>query len=141
MVTGPPKNCRQCRLHVHVALGVLCCFALFVCLTLLASFFHLSFSIYNYIGLMPGLWSRGTVVVFLLNIFTTVLPVPMLKCMLYLWVAINQPASEHNLLDTERHKVRSYIHVRTQPVEHREAQSKIIHTRPNTTCWIQRGTK
>ena len=25
------------------ALGVLCCFALFVCLTLLASFFHLSF--------------------------------------------------------------------------------------------------
>ena len=36
--------------HVHVhtvtALGVLCCFALFVCLTLLASFFlpsHLSF--------------------------------------------------------------------------------------------------
>ena len=24
-------------------LGVLCCFALFVCLTLLASFFHLSF--------------------------------------------------------------------------------------------------
>ena len=32
--------------HVQVtALGVLCCFALFVCLTLLASFFHLSFSI------------------------------------------------------------------------------------------------
>ena len=38
-------------IHVHVykvtALGVLCCFALFVCLTLLASFFlpsHLSFS-------------------------------------------------------------------------------------------------
>ena len=37
------------------ALGVLCCFALFVCLTLLASFFlpsHLSFKkmhIYNYI--------------------------------------------------------------------------------------------
>ena len=33
-------------LHVHTALGVLCCFALFVCLTLLASFFlpsHLSF--------------------------------------------------------------------------------------------------
>ena len=32
-------------IHVHV-LGVLCCFALFVCLTLLASFFlpsHLSF--------------------------------------------------------------------------------------------------
>ena len=32
------------------ALGVLCCFALFVCLTLLASFFlpsHLSFKIYN----------------------------------------------------------------------------------------------
>ena len=31
--------------HVHAALGVLCCFALFVCLTLLASFFlpsHLS---------------------------------------------------------------------------------------------------
>ena len=29
--------------HVQVtALGVLCCFALFVCLTLLASFFHLS---------------------------------------------------------------------------------------------------
>ena len=38
--------------HVH-ALGVLCCFALFVCLTLLASFFlpsHLSFkNMYMYI--------------------------------------------------------------------------------------------
>ena len=32
------------------ALGVLCCFALFVCLTLLASFFHLSFkNMYMYI--------------------------------------------------------------------------------------------
>ena len=32
------------------ALGVLCCFALFVCLTLLASFFHLSFkNMYKYI--------------------------------------------------------------------------------------------
>ena len=33
--------------HLHTvrtcALGVLCCFALFVCLTLLASFFRLSF--------------------------------------------------------------------------------------------------
>ena len=40
---------------VHVtALGVLCCFALFVCLTLLASFFlpsHLSFkNMYNYVA-------------------------------------------------------------------------------------------
>ena len=36
---------RVYTVHVHV-LGVLCCFALFVCLTLLASFFlpsHLSF--------------------------------------------------------------------------------------------------
>ena len=32
-------NTRTCV----TALGVLCCFALFVCLTLLASFFHLSF--------------------------------------------------------------------------------------------------
>ena len=34
-----------CTVHVQVniALGVLCCFALFVCLTLLAAFFHLSF--------------------------------------------------------------------------------------------------
>ena len=34
------------------ALGVLCCFALFVCLTLLASFFlpsHLSFSIHVHV--------------------------------------------------------------------------------------------
>ena len=33
-------------MHIHVHVGVLCCFALFVCLTLLASFFlpsHLSF--------------------------------------------------------------------------------------------------
>ena len=32
--------------NVHIRVGVLCCFALFVCLTLLASFFlpyHLSF--------------------------------------------------------------------------------------------------
>ena len=41
-------NTRHTHVHVHVlgkvtALGVLCCFALFVCLTLLASFFHLSF--------------------------------------------------------------------------------------------------
>ena len=36
---------------VH-ALGVLCCFALFVCLTLFASFFHLSFSIYTCTCLM-----------------------------------------------------------------------------------------
>ena len=46
-------------LHVHgssfslsqvTALGVLCCFALFVCLPLLASFFHLSFkNMYTYI--------------------------------------------------------------------------------------------
>ena len=39
--------------HVHAALGVLCCFALFVCLTLLASFFlpsHLSFkNMYMYV--------------------------------------------------------------------------------------------
>ena len=51
------------------ALGVLCCFALFVCLTLLASFFHLSFkNMYMYEGIksriaqdtfqpMPGLIS------------------------------------------------------------------------------------
>ena len=39
-----------CTVHVSsfflgkvTALGVLCCFSLFVCLTLLASFFHLSF--------------------------------------------------------------------------------------------------
>ena len=39
-----------CVLYIYIyiylymsALGVLCCFALFVCLTLLASFFHLSF--------------------------------------------------------------------------------------------------
>ena len=44
--------------HVHVtALGVMCCFALFVCLILLASFFlpsHLSFKnmyMYMYIAL------------------------------------------------------------------------------------------
>ena len=43
-------QCRHVHVHVHgsffTALGVLCCFALFVCLTLLASFFlpsHLSF--------------------------------------------------------------------------------------------------
>ena len=44
-------QCRRCRLfcysHIHVhACTYLCCFALFVCLTLLASFFlpsHLSF--------------------------------------------------------------------------------------------------
>ena len=33
-------RCLDTCIHVHVtALGVLCCFALFVCLTLLASFF------------------------------------------------------------------------------------------------------
>ena len=44
-VSSPLAGCIY--MHVHVtALGVLCCFALFVCLTLLASFFlpsHLSF--------------------------------------------------------------------------------------------------
>ena len=38
--------CTVYTVHVHgkvTALGVLCCFAMFVCLTLLASFFHLSF--------------------------------------------------------------------------------------------------
>ena len=44
-------------IHLHVtALGVLCCFALFVCLTLLASFFlpsHLSFkNTYMYIYIL-----------------------------------------------------------------------------------------
>ena len=50
--------------HVHVflgkvtALGVLCCFALFVCLTLLASFFlpsHLSFNILGLVSLVVSL--------------------------------------------------------------------------------------
>ena len=37
------------QLIFSTALGVLCCFALFVCLTLLASFFHLSFkNMYTY---------------------------------------------------------------------------------------------
>ena len=53
-----------CTVHVHgssfflgkvTALGVLCCFALFICLTLLASFFlpsHLSFKNMYILGLV-----------------------------------------------------------------------------------------
>ena len=47
---GVPPEAAHFFLGKVTALGVLCCFALFVCLTLLASFFlpcHLSFSIYN----------------------------------------------------------------------------------------------
>ena len=32
---------------MYMYIGVLCCFAVFVCLTLLASFFHLSFKNMN----------------------------------------------------------------------------------------------
>ena len=46
------------KIHLKVtALGVLCCFALFVCLTLLASFFlpsHLSFKNMYILGLVFG---------------------------------------------------------------------------------------
>ena len=38
-----PPEAAHFLLGKVTALGVLCCFALFVCLTLLASFFHLSF--------------------------------------------------------------------------------------------------
>ena len=45
------------KIYVHVHLGVLCCFALFVCLILLASFFlpsHLSFKNMYILGLVFG---------------------------------------------------------------------------------------
>ena len=56
------KKERSKQGHVHVlgkvtALGVLCCFALFVCLTLLAFFFlpsHLSFKNMYILGLVFG---------------------------------------------------------------------------------------
>ena len=52
------------RLGKVTALGVLCCFALFVCLTLLAAFFlaafflpsHLSFKNMYILGLVFGVW-------------------------------------------------------------------------------------
>ena len=47
-------NCIYCTLGKVTALGVLCCFALFVCLTLLASFFlpsHLSLCIDIHVNL------------------------------------------------------------------------------------------
>ena len=41
----PATVCIVCTVHVCMhALGVLCCFALFVCVTLLASFFLSSYS-------------------------------------------------------------------------------------------------
>ena len=46
IATGSAKMVKVWNRYVHVHVGVLCCFALFVCLTLLASFFlpsHLSF--------------------------------------------------------------------------------------------------
>ena len=46
-----------CTIHIHVHVGVLCCFALFVCLILLASFFlpsHLSFKNMYILGLVFG---------------------------------------------------------------------------------------
>ena len=48
-------DCLHNRVHLH--LGVLCCFALFICLTLLASFFlpsHLSFKNMYILGLVFG---------------------------------------------------------------------------------------
>ena len=68
-------------LHVHVrkvtALGVLCCFALFVCLTLLASFFlpsHLSFkNMYMYIVLYNlNTFNRLTYMYRVPTIYTTI---------------------------------------------------------------------
>ena len=43
------------------ALGVLCCFALFVCLTLLASFFHFSFkNMYMYMYMYMEILMHST---------------------------------------------------------------------------------
>ena len=50
-------NFQEAKVHVHVHICVLCCFALFVCLTLLASFFlpsHLSFKNMYILGLVFG---------------------------------------------------------------------------------------
>ena len=59
------------------ALGVLCCFALFVCLILLASFFlpsHLSFkNMYSDTRLIPGIKHADTILQKCLNGSTTII--------------------------------------------------------------------
>ena len=56
-VVGSSPTCSSFFLGKVTALGLLCCFALFVCLTLLASFFlpsHLSFKNMYILGLVFG---------------------------------------------------------------------------------------
>ena len=71
-----PIAARYCPGEVHVHVGVLCCFALFVCLTLLASFFlpsHLSLKhVYTctYIHAWATMWLEISVYVITMYVYT-----------------------------------------------------------------------